>query len=66
VHLRSAVVSSVLRDVASNVLEGSLNAIHFSGQCFLKVLSRGAAPKLMLMSHTTPHAYKMARLDVSS
>jgi len=43
-----------------------VNAICFSGQCFLKVLSRGAAPKLTLMSHTTPHAYEMARLDVSS
>ena len=56
----------MLRNIASNVLEGSLNAIRFSGRRFLKVLSWGAASKLMLMSHTTPHAYEMATLDVSS
>ncbi|KIM53419.1 hypothetical protein SCLCIDRAFT_31898 [Scleroderma citrinum Foug A] len=66
VRLRSAVLSSVLRDVANNVLQGSLKAISFSGQRFLTVLSQGTAPKLMLTSHTMPPSYEMINLDVSS
>ncbi|KIM55555.1 hypothetical protein SCLCIDRAFT_30269 [Scleroderma citrinum Foug A] len=65
-HLRSTVLSSVLRNVANNILQGSLKAISFSGRCFLTVLSQGTAPKLMLTSHTTPPSYEMINLDVSS
>ncbi|KAI6116944.1 hypothetical protein EDD16DRAFT_1701718 [Pisolithus croceorrhizus] len=60
-HFRSATINSVLSRIANNVLQGSLKAIHLSGEHLLAVLTPRTATKLTL----TPHTYEMARLDIS-
>ncbi|KAI6126696.1 hypothetical protein F5141DRAFT_1060412 [Pisolithus sp. B1] len=60
-RFRSATINSVLSRVANNVLQGSLKAIHLSGEHLLAVLTPRTATKLTL----TPHTYEMARLDIS-
>ncbi|KAI6159407.1 hypothetical protein EDD17DRAFT_1762459 [Pisolithus thermaeus] len=57
----SATINSVLSCVANNVLQGSLKAIHLSGEHLLAVLTPRTVTKLTLM----PRTYKMARLDIS-